>query len=455
MQARLATWATRSFLIGVLILFLIPQFSNTFLSFQIGESAWNFALLGFGDETHYFVILNSLLKDGDLDLKNNYYNARKGGSDAGNIWAGQKLQHHVLWYPDGRYLEWHEVFLQDVWPDDSLEPTKQQVLEFDPSKLPEYSIHPPGMPLVLALILMPFSLSDSLYLEPVVVMASAVSMFIAFLLFFKMLDRWSGQKIGAGGITLVVFFGTPLLVYSRMFFTESHLVLFAVGSYAIYLSPSAYPWRNSVLSGGMIALGIFMKPPFALLLIPLVVDAWMRHSKHHAFALVVLPVCAVAGILGLNHMMFGSPFRPSQPFLIGNPLAGIQGFWISETAGLLLYAPAVVIALMAWPTFWATQRRMAWLFLGGFLPYFLLMSTWLEWRGGYSYGPRLILPVLPFLFVSLVSLPQCRWIQPRWVQGLVGLVGLASVALNIYAVFKPPDNLLLHPLLSLLSQTGS
>ena len=38
-----------------------------------------------GDEPHYLVMLNSLLRDGDLDLANNYQAVAAGGDDDGLV----------------------------------------------------------------------------------------------------------------------------------------------------------------------------------------------------------------------------------------------------------------------------------------------------------------------------------------------------------------------------------
>jgi hypothetical protein len=44
-----------------------------------------------GDEPHYLIILNSLIRDGDMDLANNYASVHAGGTDAGLSFAGQAL----------------------------------------------------------------------------------------------------------------------------------------------------------------------------------------------------------------------------------------------------------------------------------------------------------------------------------------------------------------------------
>ncbi len=58
-----------------------------------------------GDEPHYLVLINSLISDGDFDLANNYQDVHRGGPQAGRIFAGQLLDHHVNWYEDGRLVK--------------------------------------------------------------------------------------------------------------------------------------------------------------------------------------------------------------------------------------------------------------------------------------------------------------------------------------------------------------
>ena len=95
----------------------------------------------------------------------------------------------------------------------------------------------------------------------------------------------------------------------------------------------------------------------------------------------------------------------------GNPLVGIAGSLLSWNHGLIAFCPAVLVAAFGWRALWRTQRRLAGLCLGMTVPYFLLMCLWRTWWAGYCYGPRLIAPIIPFLFLG--SVEACASVRER------------------------------------------
>jgi hypothetical protein len=205
--------------------------------------------------------------------------------------------------------------------------------------------------------------------------------------------------------TLVTVLGSPLWHYGRMLFTEPWLALFAVAALGFALRRNAY-----FLAGLCLALGMQMKPPFALLALPLMIDRLLARDLRRLL-LFSLPILGSAAlVLAENQHFFGSPLHSAQPWVNGNVLEGMLGLLLSWNHGLIPFAPAVIIALLGWKALFRTHRRQAWLFAGTFASYFLLMSLWPVWRGGYCYGPRLILPIIPFAFIGIAqvfeSLPR-------------------------------------------------
>jgi hypothetical protein len=100
-----------------------------------------------------------------------------------------------------------------------------------------------------------------------------------------------------------------------------------------------------------IGIGMLMKPPFALLMIPLFLMYVVRRDLKAAALLALPALVALAVILWLNDFMFGSPWRPSVEWQQGSVLVGATGVLFSLRYGYLITAPAIIVAFAAWPTF--------------------------------------------------------------------------------------------------------
>ena len=120
-------------------------------SFDVGPPglvlSWPAVLTG--DEPHYLTLTNSLLQDGDLDLKNNYLQARHGGWDAGYWFRNYDLDAHVRATRQGHH----------------------------------YSTHSPGMPIIIALLALP--LRGTPWVEPFALLVCTAAVLLA--LFFTRL----------------------------------------------------------------------------------------------------------------------------------------------------------------------------------------------------------------------------------------------------------------------------
>ena len=134
--------------------------------------------------------------------------------------------------------------------------------------------------------------------------------------------------------------------------------------------------------------------------------------------LFAAPILA-AGLLSLwwNWLRFGNPldsgYVESEAFN-GDWLFGLVGLLVSPGRGILWYSPVLLLVPLGVGWFW---RRARWLLISGgavTLIYWLVYAKWYMWHGGYSWGPRFLVPVLPFLI--LISAPAWQWIfaEDRW-----------------------------------------
>jgi hypothetical protein len=221
--------------------------------------------------------------------------------------------------------------------------------------------------------------------------------------------------------------------YSRTFFSEP-----AIGLLLLVAAWSAWHVRRTpgpVAAGGLgLALGlavltrtdsVLVFPLFALYL------AWPPHPRWPASTLVAMavPLVLVLGLAGWYHLLrFDDPVSGataqighSFDWRPGSLATATYGLLISSGKGLAFYSPIVLLALPAWPLFRRRAPLECLLFSGLFLERTILFSAWSQWHGGICWGPRFLVPVLPFLI-----LPIGYWLGER-----VGMVAAGTLALSI------------------------
>jgi hypothetical protein len=150
-------------------------------------------------------------------------------------------------------------------------------------------------------------------------------------------------------------------------------------------------------------------------------------------------------LLGYNQLAFGSPFilgyfhhatavfakvhNTQNPLgLVLPDLSKIVPLLVSEHRGLFFYAPILVLALPGWVVLAARRVwGMAIVSLATALAVFLVNLSYPEWMGGWSTGPRLLVPLLPFAMLPVAGVLA---VGGRWVTALALVLALWGGVLN-------------------------
>jgi hypothetical protein len=407
---------------------------------QAKRIEFGYPLVYRGDEPHYVLMITSLVRDGDLDLANNYTSVHNGGDDAGYQWKDTPdLDNHTAAVIGGKRVVWEWVYdyrgrKPEEWAYDEggrWVPPRFPGKEPFPPGVVQRSVHQPGVAFLLYPVLYP--IRDRLTGSPGIESAAlaAVGVFVAAGFWFT---RWLFLGLGAGpwratGAAAVAILATPAWYYARTLFMEGITLALLAAAYAVYLRRG---W--AVGAGLLLAASLHFKAYLALLAVPIAADLLVRREWRGFVGFSLAVGAGVATVLAVNAYYYGGPFTPAQPFAVGSFREGGYGLLLNTQYGLLPFCPAVYVAAVRWPHFFRTRPREAAVLLAPVLLLFVLMAFYKEWDGRV-YGPRYLVPIMPFLFVSLASPGPDPVFRRLCGPQLAAVLIAVSVVMNGAAVF--------------------
>ena len=263
-----------------------------------------------------------------------------------------------------------------------------------------------GLPLyALALVLPGLGLVQTTMLTSAVVIAiSGALMFLAARRF----------KYGRGAsLAAALLFGlaTPAWVYAKQFWSEPFALftLFAAFYFLLTFRAEQRP-RDATIAGAMLGLAVATRVTNAAL-VP--IFAWYgfsgtlkdtRTQRGLAWFTLMLAFAALS-IAWYDWVRYGSPlatgYRPDEMF--NNPiLLGLYGLLFSPGMGLFVYVPFLAVLPFSFPIFFRRAKRETILISILFAFYALLFSAWYYWWGGTNWGPRFLVPTIPFLVLLIL-----------------------------------------------------
>ena len=365
------------------------------LAVYVGFGLWAASTNGIGgDEPHYLVITESLLRDGDLQIENNH-----------------------------QRRDYRAFFGGDLRPDYMQRGQNGQI----------YSIHAPGLPVLL----LPVHAVAG-YLGAVAFIGLIAA--LAALAVFDLAELLAGRTVAA--LTwLGVCFTVPFIPHSWAIFPEMPGALLVSWGALWLLQPverrTAARW---LLCGLALAWLPWLHTKFIVFLAFFSLGLGLRLLKQPAklFALGTPIALSCAAWLSSFYVLYGT-FDPEAPYgayssiyvLTENIPHGLLGLFFDQKFGLLFYSPLYLMAIAgAWLGLREARLRFASVILLLTVAAFVGSTArlYMFW-GGSSAPARFFVPVLPCLapFVAL-GIAQ---VQAAWSRALVGLwlaIGLGVVA---------------------------
>jgi len=223
----------------------------------------------------------------------------------------------------------------------------------------------------------------------------------------------AAEKLGAAreriNVTvLALLFATPLFAYGLLNFSHALTAATLFGAW-ILLFVDDHPYE----AGALIGIATMSEYPCAIAGAVLLLCAWRRAPKIIAGG---LPFAICLG--AYNQLVFGSVFALSSGsernaqfrtlaqrglFGIGVPdVATLLRLLFDPARGLFVFAPVLLVAMVALPRARQKLRRDAFVALI-LVPVALALvyAGYPNWHGGWSVGPRYLVPAIPFLLFPL------------------------------------------------------
>jgi hypothetical protein len=270
----------------------------------------------------------------------------------------------------------------------------------------------------------------------------------------------------AMAVALTTAFGTQIWPASRTLFSDTSAALLL--TFAIYAlvrfrhTETRAGW--AVAAAWAAALAALCKLTFALALPALAAyGAWalverkkkpaLRDPSLRYFILMAaLPLILVAVTqLGYNHFRYGSVWlsgyheRREGELGFSTPLlAGLYGILLSSGRSLFLYSPPCLLALFGARKFILRAPAEAGLIAGVSLPLLFTYAKWWAWDGGWEWGNRFHLFLIPLLM--WLGAPAWRWLEEKILPAVVRRVHQVLLASLLAAsVYVQGLGLLIHP----------
>lgn len=251
---------------------------------------------------------------------------------------------------------------------------------------------------------------------------------------------------------LVYAFGTSALPYSGTFLSEplSAVVLLAsawgVAQYhrlrrepTTHTTARRWLWMAGLVAGASVHVHVLNLLAIPCLLAYAVVPlhrerAW--HRERAAWLPAIALGCLGPVLLGVTQAMrFGSPWETGRYDHYGHfvdPLPGLVGQLVGPGRSILLYSPALVVALWGWRRALRHRRAAALVVLAVFVTRWAFVSTRSDWWGGWGIGPRYLLPMVPLLLLPLAEVLDDLRHAGRGRRLTVAAALLACVAIELH-----------------------
>jgi hypothetical protein len=289
-------------------------------------------------------------------------------------------------------------------------------------------------------------LTDKIYffiaLTVVTFFAVAVPSALMGALFYDLLGEFTTSEWRKLGLTFAFAVATPAFAYSNLFYGHqiAAFCLF-VAFYIMFHWRKHQRARDLALVGFLFAFALITEYPIALMVAGVGIYTLVQtHDWRKWIWIAVGGIVPLALAAAYNYAIFRTPLPVGYEhselwqdvhqqgfFSITAPNA--EAFWgitFGVYRGLFFLAPFLLLAFPGLYYFWRAKKFRAefWVTLWCVAIFFLFNGSSVMWSGGFSVGPRYLVPMLPFLALPIVFALDA--IRAQWFTMLAGVLAVWS-----------------------------
>ena len=234
------------------------------------------------------------------------------------------------------------------------------------------------------------------------------------LYFFRsILVRLGTSKSKANLCMLLLFCCTGYWKYSVTDFSEITQVAFLLGAINSLLTEKHTKEKQVSF---WLAILVMLKLAYVVL-IPIFLGYFVTRNyekdnlkplgkKLFNFSLFLIPM--VLFLASINYFRFGNIFETGYGSGISFSLHNFKRDWFdylySMQRGILPFNPILICAFISW-FFIPKNKRFFFSFVGLLIiSWFVLMSSWVSFQGGWCWGNRLLIPIIPLILFPIAFL---------------------------------------------------
>jgi hypothetical protein len=253
--------------------------------------------------------------------------------------------------------------------------------------------------------------------------------------------RMNSSACNALCVSAIILFGTIVFPYSTM--------LFAHVPAALFLLLSVILLKNRPVAAG-IAAGLAVSCFYVCALAAAILTIGAFSCRRVAAVRFVLGTLPFAVSMALYQWLcFGSPLRTavesSTQFTQKDRLFGVigtistdalYGITLSPYRGLFFVSPILLLAFAGFASMKRNQEFWSVIIIA--IVFVMAIASFNGWSGGYAFGPRYLVPIVPLLGIAMMA-ARLRMI---WIPLVIISVGLNFIAT---ATDPMPSSELPHP----------